>query len=73
MVLIGQILRALSPLGNSALLIKLVRAELRNKGRLSSCFHYCSSISHFENAFQADFHKHFKFALTISDLAKCLF
>ena len=28
---------------------------------------------HFESVLQADFQKHFKFAFTISNLAKCLF
>ena len=72
MVLNGQILRALSSLGNSALFINLSGQSLETKD-VSICFPYCFSISHFESVLQADFHKHFKFAFTIPNRAKCLF
>ena len=73
MVLIGQILRALSSLGNSALFINLSGRRLETKDVSIYCFRYCFSISHFESVLQANFHKHFKFAFTIPDRAKCHF
>ena len=59
MVLNGQILRALSSLGNAALFINLSGRSLETKDVSNYCFRYCFSIPHFENVLQADFHKHF--------------
>ena len=52
MVLTGQILRALSSLGNSALFINLSGRSLETKDVSIYCFRYSFSTSHFESVLQ---------------------
>ena len=51
----------------------MVRRSLETKDVSIYYFRHFVSISHFVSVLQADLHKHFKFAFTISNLAKCLF